>query len=70
MAGLTSSGVCCLQAEVGQYVALPTTTSTTLQLPGSPANISDWTIRVRSEITGEQLATPFPLSAVRYPSVF
>jgi hypothetical protein len=51
---------------VGQYIGDPSATSTVLTLPGSAASTSDWDVRVRSEITGEQLSTPFPLSAVRH----
>jgi hypothetical protein len=60
---MTSLGTA--QAEVGQYIANPAATSTVLTLPGSSPNATDWTVKVRSEVAGEDLSTPFPLSTVR-----
>lgn len=53
------------QTEVGQYIADAGATSTVLTLPGSPADAAAWTVKVRSEVAGEDLSTPFPLSSVR-----
>lgn len=55
------------QTEVGQYIADPAATSTVLVLPASSPNAADYTIKVRSEVTGENLSTPFPLSTVSVP---
>jgi hypothetical protein len=54
------------QTEVGQYIADPAATSTVLTLPASSQNAADYTIKVRSEVTGENLSTPFPLSTVSF----
>ena len=58
--------LCAVQTEVGQYIADPAATSTVLTLPASSQNAADYTIKVRSEVTGENLSTPFPLSTVSF----
>ena len=51
--------------EVGQFVADPDATATILKLPDASPDLADWEVRVRSEVTGQQLSTPFPFAAVR-----
>jgi hypothetical protein len=55
-----------VQTEVGQYIADAAATSTVLTLAAG-SSVADYTIRVRSEVTGENLSTPFPLSTVSFP---
>ena len=53
------------QTEVGQYIADAAATSTVLTLAAG-SSVADYTIRVRSEVTGDNLSTPFPLSTVSF----
>jgi hypothetical protein len=55
--------------EVGTYIADADAMSTVLALPGASPDAADWEFRVRSEVTGQQLSTPFPFAAVRPQSL-
>ena len=52
--------------EVGLYIADPEATSVVLKLPDASPDVADWEVRVRSEVTGQQLSTPFPFAAVSF----